>query len=386
MSNRLRIALVAGEESGDILGASLLKSLKVLYPELQAEGIGGDRMIAEGLDSLYPMERLSVMGLVEPLKRLPELLRIRKSLVSRLLADPPDVFVGIDSPDFNLDLEGALKAAGIKTVHYVSPSVWAWRQNRIKKIKRNVDLMLALFPFETVFYQRHGMPVSFVGHPLADEFELAPDQLEYRRKLGLDAQGQYVAVLPGSRESEVEKLLPIFIEAMKLCHASNRHLHFLVPAANARRHAQIQSMIAGQQLPLTVVLKHSREVMAASDVVLLASGTSTLEAMLLKKPMVVAYRMPAVSYMLIASLLKTPYVALPNLLSGKLLVPELIQKNATPEALAEAVNDFLDHPEKADALRGVFYDLHQQLQGDAGARAASAICHLLQPTSAGAAS
>lgn len=373
----LRIGVVAGESSGDILGANLIESLKKYYPDLVVEGVGGPRMIAAGCRSFFAMDRLSVMGLVEPLKRLPELLRMRRQLKKYFLANPPDVFIGIDSPDFTLNIERHLKMGGIKTMHYVSPSVWAWRQGRIHSIKQSVDHMLTLFPFEQAIYQQHQIPVTFVGHPLADEFPLHCDMAQYRQSLGLKKEASYVALLPGSREAEVALLLPLFLQVAQQCLSSLPALHFLVPAASTARLGQLQMLLASTKLPITFPITlfdgRSHEVMGASDVILMASGTTTLEAMLLKKPMVVAYKMAPLSYAIISRLLKTPYVSLPNLLAHEMLVPELIQHAATVDSLSAALLKALRDEEGNRGLQEKFKDLHQQLRCHAGDRAAQAV-------------
>jgi len=369
----LRIGVIAGESSGDILGASLIESLKKTHPELVVEGVGGPRMIAAGCRSFFAMDRLSVMGLVEPLKRLPELLRMRRQLKKYFLANPPDVFIGIDSPDFTLNIERHLKSRGIKTVHYVSPSVWAWRQGRIHSIKQSVDHMLTLFPFEQAIYQQHHIPVTFVGHPLADEFPLDCDTAKYRQQLGLKKEIRYVALLPGSREAEVALLLPLFLQAAQQCLTEIPELHFLLPAASTARLGQLEMLLAGTQLPITLLEGRSHEVMGASDAVLMASGTTTLEAMLLKKPMVVTYKMAPLSYAIISRLLKTPYVSLPNLLANKPLVPELIQQAATVEAISAALLKALRDDTGNRDLQEQYRNLHQQLRCHAGDRAAQAV-------------
>jgi len=369
----LRIGVIAGESSGDILGASLIESLKKTHPELVVEGVGGPRMIAAGCRSFFAMDRLSVMGLVEPLKRLPELLRMRRQLKKYFLANPPDVFIGIDSPDFTLNIERHLKSRGIKTVHYVSPSVWAWRQGRIHSIKQSVDHMLTLFPFEQAIYQQHHIPVTFVGHPLADEFPLDCDTAKYRQQLGLKKEIRYVALLPGSREAEVALLLPLFLQAAQQCLTEIPELHFLLPAASTARLGQLEMLLAGTQLPITLLEGRSHEVMGASDAVLMASGTTTLEAMLLKKPMVVTYKMAPLSYAIISRLLKTPYVSLPNLLANKPLVPELIQQAATVEAISAALLKALRDDTGNRDLQEQYRNLHQQLRCHAGDRAAQTV-------------
>lgn len=378
MTEKIKIGLVAGEASGDVLGAALMKALKHRLPHVEFSGIGGPRMLAEGFHSFFPQDRLAVMGLVEPLKRLPELLRIRRFLTEHFSEHPPAVFIGIDSPDFNLTLEENLKKAGVTTAHYVSPSVWAWRQGRIKKIKRAVDLMLALLPFEMPIYQKNNVPVTFVGHHLADEIPLVTDRDAAREKLGIKTEGKMVALLPGSRQSEVERLGPVFFAAARLCLLAQPDLTFIVPAANAERYRQIhQQLGAFTDLPVELIQGNSQQVMAASDAVILASGTTALEAMLLKRPMVVSYKAAWLTFRIIWAMLKVPYVALPNLLAGRELVPELLQENAEPEAIAQAVLRYFDTPEVAAAMCEEFTELHLQLRQGASEQAADAIVKLL---------
>ncbi|VUD68235.1 Lipid-A-disaccharide synthase [Thalassocella blandensis] len=369
-----RVAIVAGEESGDILGAGLIEALQAQFPDCIFEGIGGPRMLARGFVSHYPLERLAVMGLVEPLKRLPELLRIRRELRERYSQYPPDIFIGIDAPDFNLALEDALHQEGVTTAHYVSPSVWAWRQSRVKRIARAVDLMLTLFPFEAKFYTEHNVNVAFVGHPLADKFPLDDEKYLARDRLGLDPDAQYVAILPGSRAAEVEKLGKDFIQAAQLCWQQNPQLKFLLPAVNETRYQQLQLMLQHvKELPITLSLQNSHDVMAASDVVLMASGTTTLEALLLKKPMVIAYRLATLTYWILKRMVKSKFIGLPNLLADKALVPELIQHQATPEAMSQHVLAFLQDESKVDALKQEYIDIHQALKKNASEEAAKAI-------------
>jgi lipid-A-disaccharide synthase len=378
-SRTLRIGIVAGEASGDILGAGLMQALKRHFPDCCFEGIGGERMLAEGCHSFFPQDRLAVMGLIEPLKRLPELLGIRRFLKGHFLANPPDVFIGIDSPDFNLDLELDLKRAGIRTAHYVSPSVWAWRQGRIKKIKKAVDLMLTLLPFEAEFYRRHQVPVSFVGHPLADKISMeVDDKPAARQALELDPRKTYVALLPGSRASEVEHLGRVFLDAARRCVTEYGPMEFIIPSANPFRHAQLEQLLKGyDNLTVHLVAGRSHQVMAAADVVAMASGTTTLEAMLLKRPMVIAYKMAPLSFAILSRIVKVPSVGLPNLLAGKTLVPEFLQDKASPEAVAAAIVEYLRNPQKVADLQEEYKALHQQLARDADAAAASAICTLL---------
>lgn len=380
----VRIGMVAGEISGDILGAGLIKELKRRYPNAVFEGIGGPLMIQEGFKTHVPMDRLSVMGLVEVLGRLFELIGIRKRIRQHFLENRPDVFIGIDAPDFTLGLEESLRKAGIKTAHYVSPSVWAWRQKRVFKIARAVDLMLTLFPFEAKFYKDHEVPVAFVGHPLADMIPLESPQLIAREKLGLTsssiaASQNVVALLPGSRSGEIHYLGEIFIEAAKYVLSKNPEAQFLLPYVNDERKQQVEEIIQrlAPDLPITLVKGQSRDVMAASNVILLASGTATLEAMLLKRPMVVAYRMSAITFFIMKRLMKAPYIALPNLLANKALVPELIQAQASPQNLGKSILQRLAKNSENDALNTEFIRIHQTLKQDASDKAAIAVSRLI---------
>ena len=371
-------AIVAGEASGDILGANLIRALKQLFPDAIFEGIGGPQMQAESFRSLYEMDRLSVMGLVEPLKRLPELLRIRRNIVRRYSNNRPAVFIGIDSPDFNSGIEQRLHRAGVKTVHYVSPSVWAWRQGRIKKIKKSVDLMLTLLPFEADFYRQHQVPVCFVGHPLARQFGDKPDKNSACTELGLDPQRPVLCIMPGSRSSEVELLANLFLDAAEVVRQTwNADIQLLIPAANQARYQQVEEILGHRpNLNILLLQQQSHLAMEAADVVLLASGTTALEAMLLKKPMVVSYRFGAWTYKLLSRLIKTPYASIPNLLANKMLVPELIQDDASVDNLSAAVIDAFD-ADRRELLQVEFARLQEQLAVDSGAVAARAISELL---------
>ncbi|HHJ1372908.1 TPA: lipid-A-disaccharide synthase [Pseudomonas aeruginosa] len=376
MADGLRVALVAGEASGDILGSGLMQALRARHPDIEFIGVGGPRMEAEGLSSYFPMERLSVMGLVEVLGRLPELLRRRKRLIRTLIEARPDVMIGIDAPDFTLGVEHKLRQAGLRTVHYVSPSVWAWRQKRVLKIREACDLMLALFPFEARFYEEHGVPVRFVGHPLANTIPLEADRAAARARLGLPADGQVLALMPGSRGGEVGKLGALFLDTAQRLLVERPGLRFVLPCASAARREQIEQMLQGREpLPLTLLDGASHEALAACDAVLIASGTATLEALLYKRPMVVAYRVAGLTYRILKRLVKSPYISLPNLLAGRLLVPELIQDAATPQALAATLSPLLD-----DGSQQVeFFDaIHRALRQDASARAAEAVLQLVE--------
>lgn len=369
--------MVAGEASGDVLGADLIRALKKQFPKAIFEGIGGPKMQAEGFQSLFQMDRLSVMGFVEPLKRLPELLRMRRTVIKRYLEKKPAAFIGIDSPDFNANIEFKLHQAGVKTVHYVSPSVWAWRQGRIKKIKKSVDLMLCLLPFEAAFYEKHQVPVRFVGHPLAGQFASQPDTQAARQQLSLDSDRPVLCIMPGSRAGEVDMMSGVFLDTAQSLVASVAGLQLVIPAANNARYAQLQDILAARpELEISLILQQSHTAMAASDAVLLASGTTALEAMLLKKPMVVSYKLGALTYKLVSPFIKTPFVSIPNLLANKMLVPELIQDQAKVSNLATAVLNALDKT-KRPVLVACFNELHQQLAVESGVIAASAIAELV---------
>ncbi|WNJ86618.1 MULTISPECIES: lipid-A-disaccharide synthase [Pseudomonas] len=369
----LRIALVAGEASGDILGAGLMRALKVQHPAVEFIGVGGPLMQAEGLTSYFPMERLSVMGLVEVLGRLRELLARRKLLIQTLIEEKPDVFIGIDAPDFTLNIELKLRQAGIKTVHYVSPSVWAWRQKRVLKIREGCDLMLTLLPFEARFYEEKGVPVRFVGHTLADAIPLQADRAAARAELGLP-DGPLVALMPGSRGGEVGRLASVFFDAAERLQALKPGLRFVLPCASPQRRAQIETLLEGRNLPLTLLDGQSHLALAACDAVLIASGTATLEALLYKRPMVVAYRLAPLTFWILKRMVKSPYISLPNLLAQRLLVPELLQDDATPEALAQTLLPLIDGGE--EQTRG-FDDIHRILRRDASNQAADAVLTLI---------
>lgn len=373
MTDLMRVALVAGEASGDILGAGLMQALKAQYPQVEFIGVGGPLMQAQGLNSYFPMERLSVMGLVEVLGRLPELLARRKRLIQTLIAEKPDVFIGIDAPDFNLTLELKLRQAGIKTVHYVSPSVWAWRQKRVLKIRDACDLMLTLFPFEAQFYQDHQVPVRFVGHPLADTIPQQADRGAAREALGLAQDRPVVALLPGSRGGEVSRLGSLFLDAAVRLRTLRPGIQFVLPCSSPERRAQLEQMLVGRDLPLTLLNGRSHEALAACNAVLIASGTATLEALLYKRPMVVAYKVAPLTYRILKRLVTSAYISLPNLLAERLLVPEMIQDAATPEALAQLLAPLLDGGE---VQTEGFDVIHRSLRRDASVEAARAVLQL----------
>lgn len=389
--------IVAGEASGDTLGAGLIRALRARYPDARFVGIAGPQMLAEGAETLVPMERLSVMGLVEVLGRLRELFAIRDRLIAQLRELKIDAYIGIDAPDFNLRIAAALKQDGIPTVHYVSPSVWAWRQGRVKGIRASVDLMLCLLPFEKAFYDQHDVRAVFVGHPLADSLPLQPECEAARATLGLDA-GPCVALLPGSRRGEVASLMPLLLDTAEQLQRARPDLTFAVPAINGERANEIQALVdAHEQMrvgesgrrPLALRLFDDRLghgvgrlVMAAADVVVLASGTATLEAMLLKRPMVVSYRLHWLTWLIARLLVRIPFVSLPNLLAGRRVVPELLQNQATPENLARETLAWLDEPVRVAETTALFDQLHRQLRQDASATAAEAIAELLADKSA----
>lgn len=372
-------AIVAGEASGDILGAGLVYALKQTYPDARFVGIGGPKMIAEGFETLYPMERLSVMGLFEVLGRLRELLKIRKDLTKTILDLKPDAFIGIDAPDFNLKLEANLKEQGIPAIHYVSPSVWAWREKRVFKIKQSVDLVMCLFPFEVAFYEKHGVKAVCVGHTLADQIDLETNTLLARGELQLQQLDPVVALLPGSREGEVSRLAGLFLDAAQLVQQKIPNVQFLLPAVNDERFLQLEKICEKYpDLNLSLIHGRSRDAMAASDAVLMASGTAALEGMLLKKPLVVAYKLSALTAYIVRKMLKQPFVSLPNLLAGRALIPELLQENATKEKLSQALLVYLTDKTASDCLQEEFLRLHTMLRLDADVAAAHAVAELIQ--------
>jgi len=370
----LHIALVAGEASGDLLGGALMHALKQRLPNIRFSGVGAGQMQAAGLSSAFPMERLAVMGLTEVLGRVPELFWRRRQLLKSLLADKPDLFIGIDAPEFNLGLELKLRKAGIKTVHYVSPSVWAWRQGRIKKIRKACDLMLCLFPFEQDFYRDNGVPVRFVGHPLADSLQ-SLDKASARAALALPEDKPIVALMPGSRGGEVARLGALFLDTAQRLLDAKPALHFVLPCANPARRSQIEALLAVRKLPLTLVDGQAALALCACDAVLIASGTATLEALLQQRPMVVAYRLAPSTYRIARHLVKSPWFALPNLLASRALVPELIQDAATAEALAAQLLPLLDNPQPQTTA---FAEIASHLRQNASQRACDALLPLLE--------
>ncbi len=369
-----QIMMVAGEQSGDMLGAGLIQQLKVRYPNCEFVGIGGERMQAAGLHSYYPLDRLSVMGFIEPLKRLPELLGILSNLKKRMQQQSPDIFIGIDSPDFNLKLEKAAKHLGILSVHYVSPSVWAWRQGRIKNIKKCVDLMLTILPFEAEFYRQHEVEVCFVGHPLADEFSMDPDSVGARLELGLDASAKICALMPGSRQSEIRFLLPLMLDSAKILREEFPELTFVLPAANSERRKEIDAVFEDESIDyIHVIDGQSHAAMRAANFVIMASGTTTLEAMLLKRPMVITYKWPWLTWQLLSRLVCVPWVGLPNLLAGEEVAPELLQDRATSAQIVEHARPLMTQSERQEKVIRKFYELHTALRQNASQSAAEAI-------------
>lgn len=374
-----KIGIVAGEVSGDLLGAGLMRELKRRLPEVTFEGIGGAHMQAEGCHSLYDMERLSVIGL-EGIAKLPGVLLARRRLAAHFLAKPPDLYIGVDAPDFNLAVEQRLRAAGIPTIHYVSPTVWAWRGYRLRRIHRAVDRMLTLFPFEARYYEERKVPVTFVGHPLADQIPDNYDARAIRERLNLPVDGTLVALLPGSRVGELKRHASLFVRTARWLHARRPGLHFVAPFASRATRVLFEQALAREgaaDLPLTRLLNHSRDALAACDVALLASGTATLEAALLKKPMVVTYKVSALSEVLIRLFAHVKMYALPNHLAGRRLVPEIMQDEATPEALGAAVEQYLEHPEQAESVQAALAEMHRALKQNADARAAEAVMEVL---------
>jgi len=375
------IALVAGEASGDQLGAALLGELRNYFPGAVYVGIGGERMQSAGMDNWWDSEELAVFGLFEVLSHFPRLYRIRRELRQRLLALKPDVFIGIDAPDFNLGLETVLRRKGIRTVHYVSPTVWAWREKRVRKIARAADLVLCLFPFEPVFYQGHGVSAAYVGHPMADQISADDDPTAARQRLGLSTLGIHIALLPGSRAGEVSKLAEPMIEAAQILAQQTPGIHFSAAMANSRVRAQFETSMERLSMQnIRLVDEDPRGVIAAADVVMVASGTATLETMLINRPMVVSYRFAPSTYQLgkLLKLVQTKFFSLPNILAGEALVPELLQDDASGPRMAEEVLAWLADANRRQALRIRFSQLHEQLRCNASSRAAEAVFGLVQ--------
>lgn len=377
----LKIAIVAGEASGDQLGVALIQALKARFPDARFAGIAGPKMMSAGATTIEPMETLSVGGIVEVLRHLPALLRLRKRLINACLDDRPDIFIGIDAPDFNLGVERKLKKAGIPTVHYVGPSIWAWRPKRINKIRAAVNHMLLLFPFEPPYYQRAGVPATYVGHPLADQFPVHPDQAAVREMLDIPpARRQVIAMLPGSRQRELRALAPLFVETARKLAERYPQAIFLVPFISRETRQLFEREIwqqEAQNLPWRLMFGHSHDAMVASDTILLASGTAALEAMLAKQPVVVTYRLSRLTYWLVKRKYLLPYVSLPNIVAGRFLVPELLQEAACADNLVQAVSNYLDDRKLSAALADEFVNVHETLRCNAAERAAEAVARVL---------
>ena len=383
MDRPVRIAMVAGEASGDLLGCHLIAALKSHLPDAEFYGIGGPKMAGQGFDSWWPMGKLSVMGYWDALRHYREIAGIRTQLKRRLLGKEhrPDIFIGIDAPDFNLGLESDLKSRGIRTIHYVSPSIWAWRGKRINKIRNAVDRVLALFPMEPPLYEKAGVPVSYVGHPLADQIPLTTNRFEVREKLGLRPQGPIFALLPGSRRGELEMMAETFVDTARII--QERYLPeaiFLVPLVTRETRLRFEQAVHARdasKVPFRLMFGHAQEALGAADVSLVASGTATLEAALIKRPMVITYKIARFSYWLMKRMAYLPYVGLPNVLAGRFVVPEILQDEATPEKLAEALVKLYEDKENAREVEAVFTDIHRQLRQNTAERAAHAVIECL---------
>jgi lipid-A-disaccharide synthase len=377
MSQRpLRIAMVAGEPSGDLLASHLIKALSAKRPEAHFFGIGGPKMAAQRFDSWYPMERLSVRGYVEVLRHLPGLLKLRRELRDRLLAEPPDLFIGVDAPDFNLGLERSLKQRGVRTVHFISPSIWAWRRGRIGKIVRAADQMLCLFPFEPALYEGRGIEASYVGHPLADVFPLDSQREASRARLGIEGAAPVVALLPGSRNSELEYMADSFVATARLLAERLPGVRLLVPMVTRETRILFETALYQQgasELPIRLLFGHAHDALAAADVALVASGTATLEAALLKCPLVITYKMSPLSFQIMKRMAYQPWVGLPNVLAGEELAPEILQDAATSEALATALIELYRDGERRARIQRRFTEIHAELRRGTAERAADAI-------------
>lgn len=378
----LNVGIVANEPSGDMLGAALMREILRQRPETRFEGVGGPLMEAQGCRSLAPMERLTVMGLAEVLKHLPELLSIRRRLKRHFLAARPDVFIGVDAPDFNLGLETDLKRAGIPTVHYVSPTVWAWRPGRVKTIRAAADRVLSIFPFETAFLEQHGVDAVYVGHPLADRIPLQPDHEAAVQRLGIGTDHPLIALLPGSRKGEVERLAGPFIGAAQRVLRQRPEVRFVAPFINGATRALFAAELQRQapDLPVTLMEGQTRDAMLAAEILLTASGTATLEGLLLKRPMVVAYRLSPFTHVILDrfKLVKTPHIAMANLLAGERIAPEFVQDAATPDVLAGALLRLLDDPHGRRAIQQRYQEIHRQLRRNAAERAAETVLKLVR--------
>ncbi len=375
-SGVVRIAMVAGEASGDLLASHLIQALRAKLPNAVFYGVGGPKMLAQGFDAWHPLEKLAVRGYVEVLRHYREISAIRHDLTRRLLADPPDVFIGVDAPDFNLALEKSLKQRGVPSIHYVSPSIWAWRGKRIHKIGAAVSRVLALFPFEPALYEKQGIPVSYVGHPLADILPLDDEREAARDLLDLHAQQPVFALLPGSRQSELQYMADTFIATAHEISKTLPDALFLVPLATRETRLLFETALYrcnASDLPIRMLFGHAHEAMMAADVVLVASGTATLEAALIKRPMAIVYKMAPFSYRMMKGMGYLPYVGLPNILAGEFVVPEFIQNDATPENLAQALLNFYSDKATCARIADVFYGIHVQLKQNTAEKAAAAV-------------
>ncbi len=374
------VALVAGEPSGDLLGAELIASVRARRPDITFCGIGGPKMRAAGLDCWHPMELLAVRGYVEVLRRYREILAVRRKLVSRLRSEPPDLFIGIDAPDFNLEVERRLRSRGVRTIHYVCPSIWAWRGERVKLLKEAADRVLALFPFEKALLEDNGVPVTYVGHPLADLLPEFPDRAGTRDQLRLPAAAPVIALLPGSRDGELEYMADLFVDTARRVHARVPDVQFLVPLVSRETRSRFERALYdrdAQDLPLQILFGHAHVALTAADAALVASGTATLEAALLRCPMVITYRMADWSWRLMRGKGYLPYGGLPNILAGRFVVPELIQEHATAENLAQALANLIgDSPVRRD-LAEVFARMHRDLRQGSAERTSSAVLEVL---------
>ena len=380
MGRVLKIAMVAGEASGDLLASHLIAALRERLPEAVFFGIGGPRMESQGFEAFWPMDRLAVMGYVDALKNYRAIASIRRQLKKRLLQIEPDIFIGVDAPDFNLGLETDLKAAGVRTIHYVSPSIWAWRGGRIKKIAKAVNHVLALFPMEPPLYERAGIPVTYVGHPLADIIPLQTDRLAVREMLFMPKDVPVFALLPGSRQGELAMMADTFVQTAKLLSERLPTAQFIVPLATRETRLQFEAAIYAQQagdVPFRLLFGHAQDALGAADVSLVASGTATLEAALIKRPMVITYKIAKASYWIMKRMAYQAFVGLPNILAGRQVVPEILQDEATPENLAEALVKLYEDKDNAAAVAEAFTDIHLQLRQNTAEKAANAVIECL---------
>lgn len=380
MGSSVRIAMVAGEASGDLLASHLMAALKLKLPDAVFYGIGGPKMEGQGFDAWWPMEKLAVMGYVDALKHYREIAGIRRQLKKRLLEIRPDIFIGVDAPDFNLGLETDLKAAGVKTIHYVSPSIWAWRGGRIKKIARAVNRVLALFPMEPPLYEKERIPVTYVGHPLADIIPLETSKLAVREKLAMPRDVPVFALLPGSRQGELAMMADTFVQTAKLIRERLPNALFVVPLTTRETRLQFEMAIYNQQaadIPFRLLFGHAQDALGAADVSLVASGTATLEAALIKRPMVITYKIAKLSYWIMKRMAYQPFVGLPNVLAGREVVPEILQDQATPENLAEALVKLYEDKANAEVVAEVFTEIHHQLRQNTAEKAANAVIECL---------